>query len=107
MYASGVMFQVAALTLCQILASEANCIAPAACVVEQQTAGPSTTHLYPPTPMASEGHTPLSETSLPTSLRHRKHPTPLVVQLVEMGFARKQVEYAIRMMGRSNTNLSS
>lgn len=94
------VLQIAALTLCQLLAAEANCAA--LMMIDPTAPGTSSTHLYPPTPLASEAHTPVSETSLPISVRHRKHPSPLVLQLMEMGFARKQVEYAVRMLGEQN-----
>jgi len=56
-------------------------------------------HLYPPTPTASEAQTPVSEPSFPIPCLVKKNPTPLVSQLMDMGFARKQVEYALKMLG--------
>ncbi|CAB3375688.1 Hypothetical predicted protein [Cloeon dipterum] len=79
----------AALNLLQILSFELHST-EAPCV--------SGAHLYPPTPTASEVQTPVSEPSFPIPSLAKKTPTPLVSQLMDMGFARKQVEYAIRML---------
>ncbi|KAF4520878.1 hypothetical protein B566_EDAN007059 [Ephemera danica] len=58
--------------------------------------------LYLPSTLACDAQTPASDISQPLSSRQRKHPSPLIMQLMEMGFARKQVEYAVKMLERVN-----